>query len=150
MMAQSETVYGFTNLIPYLILSSYLLILISFGWLGYRRSQTGEEDYYLAGREQGWVVSSLTIMATFFSSFALLGAPGMVYKEGVVFALFRLNVPVAGLCVYLFGARIRRAGRLKGYITPADMISDYYGSRISLRLLVAFAGFLYAIPYVMM
>ncbi len=35
-----------------------------------------KEDYYLAGRNQGWVVSSLTIMATFFSSFGMLGAPG--------------------------------------------------------------------------
>lgn len=135
---------------PYVVLAIYLLVLLVLGVYGWLRSRAGEEDYYLAGRRQGWMVSSLTIMATFFSSFALLGAPGMVYREGVVFALFSLNVPVSGICVYLLGSRIWKLGRRFGYITPGDMIADYYGSRYSLRLLVALTGFLYAIPYVVM
>ncbi len=134
---------------PYVILGLYLGLLLIFGILGYRRRQSeSEEDYYLAGRSQGWVVSSLTIMATFFSSFALLGAPGMVYRDGVVFALFSLNVPVAGVAIYLLGARIRRIGQDRGYLTPADMIADHYGSPVGLRLLVALVGLLYAVPYV--
>jgi SSS family solute:Na+ symporter len=136
--------------IPHTVLAGYLVLLLVLGWVGYLYSNTGEEDYYLAGRQQGWVVSSLSIMATFFSSFALLGAPGLVYREGVVFALFSLNVPLAGVCVYLLGARIWQLGRTRGYVTPADMVGDYYGSRIVLPLLVALAGVLYAIPYVMM
>ena len=135
---------------PYVVLAAYLLLLLVLGIFGWIKSKAGEEDYYLAGREQGWLVSSLTIMATFFSSFALLGAPGMVYREGVVFALFSLNVPVAGLCVYLLGSRIWRIGRTFGFVTPGDMVADYYGSRFSLRLLVALIGFMYAIPYVVM
>ena len=136
--------------IPYVVVAVYLVTLLGLGWLGYRRSQIGEEDYYLAGRGQGWVITSLTIMASFFSSFALLGAPGMVYREGVVFALVSLNVPVAGYCVYLLGSRIWEAGRAHGYVTPADMICDYYGSRVALRLLVVLVGILFTIPYVMM
>ncbi|MBT5831027.1 MAG: hypothetical protein HOH77_12640, partial [Candidatus Latescibacteria bacterium] len=95
-----DTVDGL-GYIPHVILGFYLVMLLVFGLRGYRQSQDTEEDYYLAGRGQGWVVSSLTIMATFFSSFALLGAPGMVYRDGVVFALFSLNVPVAGVAVYI-------------------------------------------------
>ena len=136
---------------PYVILALYLAVLLAFGFVGYRRRVTdSEEDYYLAGRSQGWMVSSLTIMATFFSSFALLGAPGMVYRDGVVFALFSLNVPVAGVAIYLLGSRIRRAGREGGFVTPADMIAAHYGAPISLRLLVALVGLLYAVPYVVM
>ncbi len=127
----------------------YLLVLLGLGVLGYARSKPSEEDYYLAGRAQGWFITSLTIIATFFSAFAFLGAPGAVYRHGVVFALFALNVPLAGATVYLLGARIRRIGQSKGFVTPADMISDYYGSPVTLRLLVALAGYLYAIPYVM-
>ncbi len=134
--------------IPHTVLGLYLVMLLVFGYLGYRRSVSNEEDYYLAGRGQGWTVTALTIMATFFSSFALLGAPGMVYRDGVVFALFSLNVPVAGAAIYFIGSRIRRMGREKGYVTPADMIADYYGSRAGLRLLVALIGMLYAVPYV--
>ncbi|MBT7862162.1 MAG: sodium:solute symporter family protein [Gemmatimonadetes bacterium] len=136
---------------PYVMIVLYLGVLLVFGILGYRRRQTdSEEDYYLAGRSQGWIVSSLTIMATFFSSFALLGAPGMVYRDGVVFALFSLNVPVAGVAIYLLGARIRRAGLEGGFVTPADMIAAHYQAPVSLRLLVALVGLLYAVPYVVM
>jgi SSS family solute:Na+ symporter len=130
------------------VLTLYLLLLLGFGLVGYRRSQDTEDDYYLAGRNQGWVVSSLTIMATFFSSFALLGAPGMVYRDGAVFALFSLNVPVAGAGIYIIGSRIRKLGQERGYVTPTDMIVDHYGSPVALRLLVVLIGVMYAVPYV--
>ncbi|MEE3234701.1 MAG: sodium:solute symporter family protein [Candidatus Latescibacterota bacterium] len=137
------------NELPHIVLSLYLLLLLAFGIQGYRRrGDNNAVDYYLAGRGQGWIVTSLTIMATFFSSFALLGAPGMVYRDGVVFSLFSLNVPVAGVAIYLFGTRIRKIGKDFGYVTPADMISNHYGSKISLRLLVALVGLLYTVPYV--
>jgi len=136
------------SLIPTTVLVLYLTMLLVFGIVGYRRSKDDETDYYLAGRSQGWVVSALTIMATFFSSFALLGAPGMVYRDGAVFALFSLNVPVAGAAVYIVGSRIRRIGQARGFVTPADMIADHYQSPVGMRLLVALIGVLYAVPYV--
>ncbi len=130
------------------MLCLYLAMLLVLGFLGWKRSRNTEEDYYLAGRSQGWIVSALTIMATFFSSFAFLGQPGLVYKEGAAFSLFALNVPVAALVVYLVGSRISAAGRHRGFITPGDMICDHYGNSVLLRSLVALVGFLYAIPYV--
>jgi len=89
-------------------------------------------------------------MATFFSSFALLGASGIVYKDGLAFFLFALNLPISGGAVYVLGSRIARLGRAKGYVTPADMVADYYGSSVALRVLVALVGFLYVVPYVVM
>ena len=100
---------------------AYLFVLLGLGVVGYLKSTPSEEDYYLAGRNQGWFVTSLTIIATFFSAFAFLGAPGLVYRHGAVFALFALNVPLAGAAVYLLGARIRRVGQAKHFVTPADM-----------------------------
>jgi len=138
------------NGIAFLVIGAYLLMLLVLGWVGHRVSSPGEEDYYLAGRQQGWLISTLTIMATFLSSFALLGAPGMVYREGVVFALVSLNIPVAGFCIFILGSRIWRAGRDRGFITPADMICFHYGESNLLRLLVALTGLLFVIPYVMM
>ena len=52
------------------MLGLYLCLLLVLGALGFIKSRNTEEDYYLAGRNQGWIVSALTIMATFFSSFA--------------------------------------------------------------------------------
>ena len=80
-------------------------------------------------------------MATFFSSAAMLGAPGAVYKEGVVFALFALNVPLSGAAIYVLGNRIRKLGHTHGHVTPADLICKHYGSSVALRCLVALIGF---------
>ncbi|MCG6156466.1 sodium:solute symporter family protein [Rubinisphaera margarita] len=149
-LAFQTTVSSEMGMIPVVVLIGYLFVLLLIGWIGYRTSKSGEEDYYLAGRGQGWLISSLTIMATFFSSFALLGAPGMVYREGVVFALVSLNVPVAGFCIYLLGTRIHAAGQARGYVTQADMLCRYYGSPVLLRLLIVLVGIMFTMPYVMM
>ena len=63
--AQQPPVENNVGMIAFAVVGIYLLVLLVLGWFGYRRSRTGEEDYYLAGRGQGWIVTALTIMATF-------------------------------------------------------------------------------------
>ena len=138
---------------PYIVLALYLTGLLGLGALSLlkgRRAVHAETDYYLAGRGQGVVVTSLTIMATYFSSFAILTFPGWMYEGGVAPMLYALNLPVAAAAIYLLGNRIRRIGRKRGYITPADMVTDYYGDSSTVRGLVALTGALYVIPYVVM
>ena len=135
--------------LPHLILGIYMLMLLWLCYLGYRKGKATEEDYYLAGRGQGTLVTSLTIMATFFSSAALLGIPGVIYRDGVSFFLFALNLPVAGVAIYLLGNRMRKLGKARGYVTPADMVGDYYGGS-TVRLLAASTSALYVLPYVIM
>ena len=138
---------------PYLVLALYLVGLLALGLVGLlksRRAAHAETDYYLAGRGQGVIVTSLTIMATYFSGFAILTFPGWMYEGGVAPMLYALNLPVAAGAIYLLGNRIRRIGRRRGYITPADMITDYYGDSPLLRGLVALSGALYVVPYVVM
>ncbi len=134
--------------LPIIMMCAYLLMLTCTGAYGYIKSKSTEEDYYLAGRKQGFLITSLTIMAAFFSSAALLGIPGAVYKDGVAFVLFALNLPLSGAVIYIFGSRIWRAGRAKGYVTPGDMISEYYDNSVMVRVLVALLGFLYVVPYI--
>ena len=132
---------------PFIMFGAYLVMLIGIGCYGYIKSKMSEEDYYLAGRKQSFMVTVLTIMAAYFSSAGMLGFPGAIYKEGVAFFLVTLNLPVAGCAIYILGSRIGRLGRAKGYVTPADMIADYYGNSTVLRILVAFIGFMYGVPY---
>ncbi len=147
MMTLAAIDLGYT---PHVVLALYLVVLVGIGFWGYLRGRQTEEDYYLAGRGQGVLVTVLTIMATMFSSAAMLGIPGMVYKDGAAFLLFALNLPLAGMAVYLLGSRISRMGRNRGYVTPADMVADYYDGSHAVRLLAALTGFLYVIPYIVM
>ncbi|MDP6207933.1 MAG: hypothetical protein QGG01_06485, partial [Roseibacillus sp.] len=138
---------------PYIVLALYLAGLLGLGALSLlksRRAAHAETDYYLAGRGQGVIVTSLTIMATYFSSFAILTFPGWMYEGGIAPMLYALNLPVAAAAIYLLGNRIRRIGCKRGYITPADMVTDYYGDSPAIRGLVALTGALYVIPYVVM
>ena len=135
---------------PLVILGLYMVMLLSFGVIAYMRSESSEEDFYLAGRGQGVLVTALTIMATMFSSAALLGIPGLIYKDGLPFVFFALNLPLSGAAVYVIGSRVWRLGQKRGYMTPADLIADYYGGSSLLRCLVALTGALYVIPYIVM
>jgi len=136
--------------VPHIVLGGYAALLICICWLGWRKGKVTEEDYYLAGRGQGILVTTLTIMATFFSSAALLGIPGLVYRDGLAFFPFALNLPLSGAAIFLLGSRISRIGRKRGYVTPGDMVADYYGGSDVMRGLVALVGFLYVLPYIIM
>ena len=139
--------------VPHIILVLYLIGLLALGIISLLKSRlasNAEADYYLASRNQGVWVTSLTIMATYFSGFAILAFPGWVYANGIPPMMLALNLPVAAGAIYLIGNPIRRIGRKRGYITPADMIADYYGESQVVRGLVALIGALYVIPYVVM
>ena len=60
---------------PHVILGLYMLGLLALGIVSLvkgRRADHAEADYYLASRGQGVLTTSLTIMATYFSGFAIL------------------------------------------------------------------------------
>ena len=135
--------------LPHIMLGLYMLLLVWLCYLGYKKGEATEVDYYLAGRNQGTLVTSLTIMATMFSSAALLGIPGTVYRDGLAFVPFALNLTVGGIGIYLLGSRIHRLGKARGYVTPADLIGDYYQGT-AIRLLATFTGAMYVLPYVIM
>ena len=54
------------GIIPHVVLGLYMIMLLGLGLAGYLKGKASEEDYYLAGRRQGVIVTTLTIMATFF------------------------------------------------------------------------------------
>lgn len=81
----AEAVGADLGKMPFIMFGAYLVMLIGIGFYGYVKSKMSEEDYYLAGRKQSFIVTVLTIMAAYLSSAALLGFPGSAYREGVAF-----------------------------------------------------------------
>lgn len=134
--------------VAYVVLGLYLVLLLGLGFLGHLRGKATEEDFYLAGRGQGLWVTALTIMATYFSGFAMLTFPGWIYQWGIAPMLLALNLPVAGAAIFVIGNRVRKIGAARGFVTPADMVADYFGGSNPLRWLVAVVGMFYVIPYV--
>ncbi|MCE5272343.1 sodium:solute symporter family protein [bacterium] len=131
---------------PLIVISIYILITFIIGLVAWWRGRVTASDFYIAGRSQGFIVTALAIMATFFSSFAMLGAPGMLYKGGIGFVFFMLNVPICGALIWILGKPLWALGKRFGYITPSDLVADYYQSD-ALRVLISLLGIVYVIPY---
>lgn len=103
---------------------------------------------YFIGSGTGYFILFFTTAATWFSTWIYMGAPGSFYQNGIGW--------VAGMTwqlfiMYLmgtFGPRFWRLSVSKDYITPADLLSDYYKSN-GMRYIVSLGQLIFCIPYLM-
>ncbi len=125
----------------------YLLATIVLGVVANRRMSVDMEDFLLYGRKAGFIVLYLTVVATFHSAFAFLGSGGFFYTHGVGFWAAGTWTVLVGAITYVLGTRIWALGKAFGYITPADMLADFYESE-TVRVAVAVVSVLFTILYI--
>lgn len=129
------------------LIFAYLLISLLLGWIAHGRLIVNMEDFLLYGRSAGFVVLYLTIVATYHSAFAFLGSCGFFYTHGIGFWDAGAWTILAGITTYVLGTRIWALGRRFGYITPADLLADFYESEI-VRCLTALISVGFTILYI--
>jgi solute:Na+ symporter, SSS family len=78
------------SLIDSIILAVYLIIVLSIGFNYSRKRDRNTKDYFLAGRNMGWVVVGLSIFATNISSEHFIGLAGAGSSKGLVVGQFEL------------------------------------------------------------
>lgn len=111
-----------------------------------RQLATGAEDFYLASRTLGGLVSAASYAATTYSAFMMLGLAGLTYRGGVGALGFEL-VYFAGLSLMLiFGPRLWLVGRRYGFITPSEMLGARYDSP-ALATVTALLSCAFLVPY---
>ena len=125
----------------------YLLATIVIGVLANRKGAANLEDFFLYGRQAGVVVLYLTVVATFHSAFAFLGSGGFFFTHGIGFWMAGTWTVLVGAVTYTLGTRIWALGKKFGYITPADMIADFYESE-TVRVVVALVSVLFTLLYI--
>jgi SSS family solute:Na+ symporter len=125
----------------------YLLVNILLGVLANRRLRVDMEDFLLYGRKAGFVVLYLSVVATYHSAFAFLGSGGFYYTHGIGFWDAGTWTIVVGAITYVVGSRIWALGKRFGYITPADMLADFYESE-AVRVVTAVVSILFTILYI--
>jgi len=112
-----------------LIVFGYALLILVLGtgrWT--RLTRVAIDDYFKVAPGFGFLVLYLGIAGGFHTAFAIPGSMGFYYRHGVAFAanvLWTVFTPLG--MIYFFGARIACLGRKFNYITPADMLVDYFG-----------------------
>lgn len=125
----------------------YLLATIVLGAVANRRLAVDLEDFLLYGRKAGFVVLYLTVCATYHSAFAFLGSSGFFYTHGIGFWAAGAWTVLVGAITWVLGSRVWALGKRFGYITPADMLADFYESD-AVRVVTALVSVLFTILYI--
>lgn len=103
-------------------------------------------DYFVAGRQLSLWVFVLAATATSFSGWTFMGHPGLIYRDGFQYAyasFYAITIPFTGV---MFLKRQWMLGKRFGYVTPGEMLSDYFQGDM-IRILVVCVALLFSIPY---
>jgi Na+/proline symporter len=103
-------------------------------------------DYFVAGRQLSLWVFVLAATATSFSGWTFMGHPGLIYRDGFQYAyasFYAITIPFTGV---MFLKRQWMLGKRFGYVTPGEMLSDYFQGD-AIRILVVIVALLFSIPY---
>src|SRR5512134_2235297 len=77
--------------IDWLIILAYFGLLAGITWWSMRKSQDTASDYFLAGRNLGWLVVGASIFASNIGSEHLVGLAGQGATSGVAMAHYELH-----------------------------------------------------------
>ncbi len=128
-----------------LLLFVYLVGIKCISYFAYRISKNDSEDYFLASRNIGMIALTATTMASIFSTGTVVAAPAEFFKRGTGYFwfFFFAIMPV----VYFFLAiKMWKLGKVKGYITPGEMLGDFFQSQ-PVRFWAGAIGLLALLPY---
>ncbi len=103
-------------------------------------------DYFVAGRKLSLWLFVMAATATSFGGWAFMGHPGLVYRDGFQYAyaaLYSITVPFAGV---VFLKRQWMLSKRFGYLTPGEMLADYFRSD-AIRFMVLAIALVFAIPF---
>ena len=132
-------------------MNSLILLIIFYAIVGtaiayYARGARTQEEYFIANRRVGGLVSALTYAATTYSAFMMVGLVGFAYMTGVGAAGFELMYLVGTLFLLSYYApKIWRISKEKGVVSPAEFLKLRYGSATA--KLAAIVALIALIPY---
>ncbi len=116
--------------------------------MGVKSAMTAKtaSDYFIAGRRLSLWVFILAATATSFSGWTFMGHPGLIYRDGFQYAyasFYTITIPFTGV---MFLKRQWMLGKRFGYVTPGEMLSDYFQGDM-IRILTVVVALFFSIPY---
>jgi SSS family solute:Na+ symporter len=79
------------NVIDWIVICLYFLLLAGIAWWVIRKSRDTADDYFLAGRNLGWFIIGASIFASNIGSEHLVGLAGSGATDGVAMAHYELH-----------------------------------------------------------
>ena len=103
------------------VLAAYLILTLYIGW-HVSRSVGKFEDFAVAGRTFGPFMLAATFGATNFSTWSLVGKPGLVYNSGISVVWIAWNAMACILAAVIFAPIYRKLS----YSTMSEIFEDRY------------------------
>ncbi len=132
------------------VIFSYLILVLLIGVLSHKFFKSTSEDYFVASRSIGPFILLMSLFGTNMTAFAILGASGEAYREGIgVFALLASSSALVIPAVFFFiGTRLWALGKKFGYLTQVQYFRDRWGSdELGLLLFIVLVALV--IPYLL-
>ena len=125
----------------------YIASLLVVGWLGMRaKKENSLSDFYLGGRNFGFMVLLFTMFATQYSGNTLMGYPGKAYRSGFQMLFVVAALVTVTAVLFIYAPRLRRLSEKRGYLTPGDFIQDRFGNR-TLTIFASLLGIVALVNY---
>ncbi|MBM5805817.1 MAG: sodium:solute symporter family protein [Candidatus Verstraetearchaeota archaeon] len=119
------------SLSMYLALVIYLGLGTAVALFSRKFLRRDARDFYTAGGRFGTLLSSLSYAATTYSAFMFIGLVGYAYSTGVGTLGFELVYFVGTLfLLYYIAPKYWALHKRFGYVSPAEVLSERYGSRV--------------------
>lgn len=125
----------------------YMLLCIAIGIWALRRTKS-TQDFFMAGRDLGIMVTAFAVFSTTLSGFGFVGGPGLVYKMGMSSVwMFVCIIMGFNISFYALGKRLRLLAELGNSVSLPDVVRLRYGTQstpflIAVAILFGVVGYL--------
>ena len=117
--------------LPWILFAVYMAGTAWLGWLGHRRTGSGDFRTFAIGRgDLSPLVVGITLAASTASAATFIINPGFIYVDGLSAWIHMVPATGIGFCtmLYILSFRFRRIGEARGAVTIPDWIGRRYGS----------------------
>ena len=124
----------------------YMVMCAAVGLWAMRRTKSSQ-DFFMAGRNLGIIVTGVAVFSSTMSGFGFVGGPGLVYRMGISSLWMVICTPIGyAVSFFLLGKRIRVFAEVCDSVSLPDVVAARYRSETS-RLLTAAAILLGVLGY---
>src|ERR1700719_4181256 len=105
------------------------------------------DEWGLGGRQFGTWITWFLVGGDFYTAYTVIAVPALVYSVGA-YGFFALPYTIIVYpFVFAVMPKLWHVAKERGYVTAADVVHGWYGSR-SLELAVAATGVIATMPYI--
>ena len=120
--------------IDWAIIAGYFIFVLGSGFY-FKNKNSDDKDYFLGGRNIGWGLIAMSLVATQISAVTIIGGPGWAYKDGLQTGAMYLVIPIVMLYM---GGVLAPFFYNSGVSSIHEYLLDRFGSKIRLLMVITY------------